>query len=174
MGHAFIDRQCQITCYLAQHSYLWHIPLVAITRTTILVPNLYFNSLQLIWRLGRRFHLRTQSSNKLYRVISPSLRWRHNVRHSVSNHQPYDCLLNRLFRRRSKKTSKLRVTGLCAGNSSVTGEFPHKWPVTRKMFPFDGVIMIMFNQWTLWVRHNNKQEKKNRHHYDGCRCTGPA
>ena len=41
----------------------------------------------------------------------------------ISNHQPYDCLLNRLSRRRSKKTSKLRVTGLCAGNSSVTGEF---------------------------------------------------
>ena len=32
--------------------------------------------------------------------------------------------LNRLFRRRSKKTSKLRVTGLCSGNSSVTGGFP--------------------------------------------------
>ena len=46
-------------------------------------------------------------------------------------------LLNRLFGRRSKKTSKLRVTGLCVGNSPVTGEFPHKWPVTRKMFPFD-------------------------------------
>ena len=30
----------------------------------------------------------------------------------------------RLFRRRSKKTSKLRVTSLCEGNSSVTGEFP--------------------------------------------------
>ena len=27
-------------------------------------------------------------------------------------------------RRRSKKTSKFRVTGLCAGNSPVTGEFP--------------------------------------------------
>ena len=27
-------------------------------------------------------------------------------------------------KRRSKKTSKLRVTGLCAGNSPVTGEFP--------------------------------------------------
>ena len=26
--------------------------------------------------------------------------------------------------RRSKKTSKLRVTGLCAGNSPVNGEFP--------------------------------------------------
>ena len=41
-----------------------------------------------------------------------SLQWRHNGHDSVSNHQPHDCLLNRLFRRRSKKTSKLRVTGL--------------------------------------------------------------
>ena len=53
-----------------------------------------------------------------------TLRWRHNGRDSVSNHQPYDCLLNRLFRRRSKKTSKLCVTGLCAWNSPRTGEFP--------------------------------------------------
>ena len=36
----------------------------------------------------------------------------------------HDCLLSRLFRRRSKKTSKLRVTGLGAGNSPGTGEFP--------------------------------------------------
>ena len=68
-----------------------------------------------------------------------SLQWHHNGRDSVSNHQPHDCLLNRLFRRRSKKTSKLRVTGLCAGNSPVNSQ--HKWPVTRKMFPFDDVIM---------------------------------
>ena len=47
------------------------------------------------------------------------LQWRHKGCDSVSNHQP----LNRLFRRRSKETSKLRVTGLCAGNSPVTGEF---------------------------------------------------
>ena len=52
------------------------------------------------------------------------LLWRHNEWESVSNHQPHDCLLNCLFGRRSKKTSKLRVTGLCAGNSSETGEFP--------------------------------------------------
>ena len=49
-----------------------------------------------------------------------ALQWRHNERDGVSNHQPRDCLLNRLFRRRSKKTSKLRLTGLCAGK----GEFP--------------------------------------------------
>ena len=55
---------------------------------------------------------------------SKTLEWRHNGRDSVSNHQPHDCFLNRLFRRRSKKISKLRVTGLCAGNSPVTGGFP--------------------------------------------------
>ena len=53
-----------------------------------------------------------------------ALRWRHNDHAGVSNHQPHGCLLNRLFRRKSKKTSKLRVTGLCAGNSPGTGEFP--------------------------------------------------
>ena len=76
-----------------------------------------------------------------------SLQWRHNGRDGVSNHQLRDCLLNRLFRRRSKKTSKLRITGLCAGNSPVTGEFPHKWPVTRKMFTSDDVIMC----WIWWT-----------------------
>ena len=33
-------------------------------------------------------------------------------------------LTDRLFRCRSKKISKLHITGLCAGNSHVTGEFP--------------------------------------------------
>ena len=37
---------------------------------------------------------------------------------------PTIVLLNRLFGRGSKKTAKLRVTGLCVGNSPVTGEFP--------------------------------------------------
>ena len=54
----------------------------------------------------------------------PSLLWRHNGHDGVSNHQPHDCLLNRLFRRRSKKTWNLRVTGLCVENSPGTGEFP--------------------------------------------------
>ena len=52
-----------------------------------------------------------------------ALNWRHNGHDSVSSHQPHHCLLNRLFRRRSQKTSKLRVTGLCVGNSPGTGEF---------------------------------------------------
>ena len=43
--------------------------------------------------------------------------------------------------RSSKETSKLCVIGICEGNLHVTDGFPHKGPVTRKMFPFDDVIM---------------------------------
>ena len=57
---------------------------------------------------------------RLSAILFSLLKRRHNGRDGVSNHQPHDCLLNGLFRRRSKKTSKLRVTG----NSPVTGEFP--------------------------------------------------
>ena len=70
-----------------------------------------------------------------------ALHWRHNDHDVVSNHQPHGYLLNRLFRRRSKKTSKLRVTGRCVGNSPGPVKSPHKGPVTRKMLPFDDVIM---------------------------------
>ena len=62
-------------------------------------------------------------SNKYLRL---SLHYRHKGHDGVSNNQPHHCLLNRLFGRRSKKTSKLRVIGLCAGNSPETSEFPHK------------------------------------------------
>ena len=82
-----------------------------------------------------------------------TLHWRHNDHAGVSHHQTHDCLLNRLFRRRSKKTSKLRVTGLCVGNSPGSGKSPHKGLVTRKMFPIDDVIMTL-----------------SHHHYETCPC----
>ena len=49
--------------------------------------------------------------NLLVRIICNNFHY--TVRDGVSNHQPHDCLLNRLFSQRPKKTSKLRVTGLC-------------------------------------------------------------
>ena len=52
-----------------------------------------------------------------------TLQWRHNQRDGVSHHQPYICLLNGLFKLRSEKTSKLRVTIPCEGNSPVTAQF---------------------------------------------------
>ena len=70
------------------------------------------------------------------------LQWHQNERDGVSNHQPHNCLLNGLFRPKSNKTSKLRVTGLCVGNSLGPVNSPHKGPVTQKMFSFDDVIML--------------------------------
>ena len=49
--------------------------------------------------------------------------WRHDERDGGSNHQYRVCLLNRLFMRISKETSKLHVTGLCERNSPRTDEF---------------------------------------------------
>ena len=71
-----------------------------------------------------------------------TLLWRHNGRDSVSNHQPHHYLINRLFKRRSKKASKLRVTGLCAGNSSVTGEL-------RAQMASNAAIV------SIWWRHHD-------------------
>ena len=92
-----------------------------------------------IWLVSRRGLKRSCSTRCL--CLPFSLHWRHNDHDGVSNHQPHGCLLNLLFGRRSKKTSKLRVTGLCVGNSPGSMNSPHKGPVTRKMFRFDDVIM---------------------------------
>ena len=55
---------------------------------------------------------------------SNPVQWRHNERDGVSYHRRLDCLLNRLFRHRSKKISKLSVTGL--------GERNSLWPVNPR------------------------------------------
>ena len=56
--------------------------------------------------------------------FSEPLQWHNNGCHGVSNHWRLNCLLMCLSTHRSKKTSKLCFTGLCEGNSPVTGEFP--------------------------------------------------
>ena len=73
----------------------------------------------ILWRQNKRAAVTTNMLK-----ISDSLLWRHNGRDGVSNHQHRDCLTKHIFKRRSQKISKLRVTGLCVGNSPVTGEFP--------------------------------------------------
>ena len=100
-------------------------------------------------------------------TLNMSLHWRHNDHDGVSNHQPHGCLLNRLFSRRSKKISKLRVTGLCVGNSPEPVNSPHKGPVTRKMLPFDDVTMLyglcaivstcsVTNWWVWFITHTSQ------------------
>ena len=61
-----------------------------------------------------RFRWNNWPNNKRQAILPLlTLQWRHNERDGVSNHQPHACLLHRLFRRRSKKTSKPRATWLC-------------------------------------------------------------
>ena len=67
-------------------------------------------------------------------IVIMTLQWHHNEHDGISNHQPHDCLLNHLFRRRSKKTSKLHVIDLWEGNSPVTGEFPAQRPSNAVIF----------------------------------------
>ena len=102
--------------------------------------------------------------------------WRHNGHDGVSNHQPYDCLLNRLFRRRSKEASKLRVTGLCAGNSMVTGEFPAQrasnaenvaiWSCKQRKTLCIVCISIWIYCWYMTVIANTIGSPSTRHHSD--------
>ena len=72
------------------------------------------------WQLYSHRSIFSFSSRTTSRLLAEtpaglvSLQWRHNGRDGVSNHSLT----------MSKKTSKLRVTGLCKGNSPVTGEFP--------------------------------------------------
>ena len=87
------------------------------------------------------------------------VQWRHIEhieRDRVSNHWRLDCLRSRLFRRRSKKTSKLHVTGLCEGNPPVTGEFPSQGASNMDFFPFDDVIIIIVFQIKLSGGHSKQ------------------
>ena len=94
-----------------------------------------------------------------------SLQWCHNGRDSVLNHKPRECLLSRLIRRRSKKTSKLRDTGLCAGNSPETGEFPAQMASNAKnvyiWWCHHGEDLWHFKSLAHLIQSNNNDNNKN-------------
>ena len=117
----------------------WHIPCICIkeidvvkSRIAVCLIGLYENIIGTTsnWNLGSCYSYPATVVNVTGFVFSvslftdASLQWCHNECDGISNHWCLDCLLKRLFRRRSKKPSKLHVTGLCEGNSLVTGEFP--------------------------------------------------
>ena len=83
-----------------------------------------------------------RSSGLYHSSFILSLRWRHNGRDGFSNHQPHDCLLTGYSgadqRKHQSSASLAFVRGIHRGPVNSL----HKWPVTRKMFPFDDVIMF--------------------------------
>ena len=70
-----------------------------------------------------------------------TLQWRHYENDGVSNHQHHDCLVNRLFRRWSKKHESSASLAFVRGIHRLPANSLHKGPVTRSVFPFDDVIM---------------------------------
>ena len=136
-----------------------HVALVVVVGTISLVPYLCVKALQLIWRSWTySFHLWTpdlqmrsahfttwQEAMIAAPTMAAALKWRHNGCDCVSKHQRLGCLLNRLFRLRSKKTSKLRTTGLCVGNSPVTASNPEMFPFDNVFMRVTGLIMILLS-----------------------------
>ena len=110
----------------------WHM------RTNDVNPNRKID----IWRIMCEKHLPSAWDDwRQNQVIFNTLRWLHNDRDGVSNRQPHNCFLNRLFRHRSKKTPKLRVTGLCGGNSPEAGEFPAQMASNARWRHHDVVVL---------------------------------
>ena len=92
----------------------------------------------LAWKM---FHTRVNFTLILCHLLS--LQWRHNEHDADSNHRRFNCLLNHLFRRRSKIAWNLRVTGPREGNSPVAIEFPAQWARDAENI-------------SIWWRHHGK------------------
>ena len=78
-----------------------------------------------------------------------ALQWLHNGCDGVSNHRRLDGLLNSLFQRRPRETPDYVSLAFVKGIHRRSVDSAHKEPVTRKMFPFDGVIMFWRLEWEL-------------------------
>ena len=78
-----------------------------------------------------------------------ALRWRHNERDSVSNHQPHDCLLNRLFIQTQIKENIKAPLHFWLGNSQGTGEFPAQ-------------MASNVENVSIWWRHHGKLKSPSR------------
>ena len=97
---------------------------------------------------------RTQYGYDLFLPEYSSIMNLQYVSNGVSNHQPHDCLFIHLFRRRTTKHQSSASLAFVLGIHRWPVNSPHKGPVTRKMFPFDDVIMPHNHAITLMV-HNS-------------------
>ena len=93
-------------------------------------------------------HWYFQISHRRMCRLCITLQWCHNERDGVPNNQPHDCLLNHLFTQRSRKHQSSASLVFVRGIHRWPVNSPHKGPVTRKMFPFDDVI-IKLEYWQM-------------------------
>ena len=101
--------------------------------------------------------------------ISKALQWHYNGHDSVSNHQPHDCLLNHLFNSRSKKNQSSASLAFVRGIHRWLVNSPHRYPETRKMFPFDDIIIVIlcdhYKIWNLDIFRHPSLDPHNFLHY---------
>ena len=83
-----------------------------------------------------------------------TLERRHNERYGVFNNRCLDGLLNRLFRRISKKHQSSASLAFVRGIYRWPVNSPQNGPVTRKMLPFDDVFMCVEPWYVLFLLHN--------------------
>ena len=75
------------------------------------------------------------------------LQWRHNGCDWISNHQPHDCLLSVYSVAHQRKHQSSASLAFVRGIHRWPVNSPHKWSVTRKMFPFDDVHHAQYNSY---------------------------
>ena len=119
--HAFKEHTDALVAATKDH---WHEDTYCTCISFSLWQNWFRKIARWIYNPRNDAHSNPHPSKDCFSIAKTSLHWRYNERDDISNDQPHDSLLNILFRCRSRKTSKIRVAGLCAGNSPVTGEFP--------------------------------------------------
>ena len=75
-------------------------------------------------------------------ILHESLQWRNNGRDGVSNHQLIILYSNVYSGADQRKHQNSASLAFVRGIHRWPMNSPHKWPVTRKMFPFDDIIMM--------------------------------
>ena len=115
-------------------------------------------STQMIGNSGiSRFHLWSPAQLPQQWLLDDiALQWRHNGRDGISNHHPLDCLLNVYSGTDQRKHQSSASLAFVREIHRWPVISPHKGPVTRKMFPFDDVIMPCCNYRTYFClgKHN--------------------
>ena len=103
------------------------------------------------------FHCREDDKNRSPQYMHNTLQWCHNEHDGVSNHQPYSTVYSgadQIKHQSSASPDFVRGFHLPPVNS------PHKGPVTRKMFPFDDVIMNLLDLLYFTIRHSHGRRGK--------------
>ena len=97
----------------------------------------------------------TQPTNHGHFLITEnnSSQWHHNGRDGVSNHQTHHCLPNLYSGADQRKQQSSASLAFVQGIHWSPVNTLHKWPVTRKMFPFDAIIMWTSIQIKAWINH---------------------